>query len=562
MGNAFIKESTLTAIANAIRAKTGGTATMLPSEMAGEITNMKVGGGSGSYVWTKQGMADTATEDTTGGTYTLTTPNTTRPSTEIEYSTTAPTYDSSKRQWIFANSTKVTLVNSDATLPSISGNVYVRVTSEPNVWYLVSAFSKGSSSPYLKNMTYSKKYTAAVDWAKKYLTDIDGDKYPNEAWLDGYYYKRTVADPIVSGGGTTWTQSNITRGRFNSVYYANGLWVASSTGLYYSTDGKTWTQSNITSGVFELVYYANGIWVASSNGNGLYYSTDGKTWSQSNITSDSFYAIYYANGLWVTGCIGYGLYYSTDGKTWSQSNITSDSFSLFYYANGLWIASNNNLHFSTSNTGLYYSTDGKNWTQSNVTSGEIYTIYYTNGLWVASCNTGLYYSTNGKNWSQSNVTSGYFYSVYYTNGLWIAGCNTGLYYSTDGKNWTQSNVTSDFINLVVYEEFKNLFIAFGDADIYYSTDGKNWVGSGNAILFNIGNIFFKSNGSCMVVSSKNNGLYYSTDGKNWSQSNVTSGAFSSVYYANGIWVASTNGTLTSDGNGLYYSETLSVEVDF
>ena len=33
-----------------------------------------------------------------------------------------------------------------------------------------------------------------------------------------------------------------------------------------------WTQSNITSGDFECVYYANGIWVAGSNSKGLYYS--------------------------------------------------------------------------------------------------------------------------------------------------------------------------------------------------------------------------------------------------------------------------------------------------
>ena len=72
-----------------------------------------------------------------------------------------------------------------------------------------------------------------------------------------------------------WTQSNITIGNFNCVYYANGIWVAgggSGKGLYYSTDGKTWTQSNITSGNFNCVYYANGIWVAGGGDKGLYYS--------------------------------------------------------------------------------------------------------------------------------------------------------------------------------------------------------------------------------------------------------------------------------------------------
>ena len=75
--------------------------------------------------------------------------------------------------------------------------------------------------------------------------------------------------------GTKWTQSNITSGNFYSIFNANGIWVAGSKGLYYSTNGMTWTQSNITSENFYSVYNANGIWVAGGYGNGLYYSV---TW--------------------------------------------------------------------------------------------------------------------------------------------------------------------------------------------------------------------------------------------------------------------------------------------
>ena len=53
MGNAFIKESTLTDIANAIRAKTGGTDLLLPSQMADEINNIETGKSSGLYAWRK-----------------------------------------------------------------------------------------------------------------------------------------------------------------------------------------------------------------------------------------------------------------------------------------------------------------------------------------------------------------------------------------------------------------------------------------------------------------------------------------------------------------------------
>ena len=437
MAKCFIEDATLTAIGNAIRAKTGGTDLMIPSAMPAAIEGIIAGGGSGSYVWTKQGMSETVTEDTTGGTYTLTTSNDSRPSSEIEYTYTEPTYDSSKRQWVFADSTVVTVVNSDDILPSISGNIYCRVTSEPNVWYLVTSFNKGSSSPYPKNMAYSKKFTADVDGAKKYLTDINEDKYPVDGWsLDGYYYKRVISDPNRTGGGDVWNNSNISTYDFYSIHYANGIWVAgagyySKRGLYYSTDGKTWTQSNVTSTTIYTVYYDNGIWVAGGSGNGLYYSTDGMTWDDNPIKSDSaFNSVYYANGIWVAGNSSRGLYYSTDGMIWDQSNIISSTFQSVYYANGIWVAG--------STKGLYYSTDGMTWTQSNVTSTTIYTVYYANGIWVAGCyfyndpnNCGLYYSTDGKTWAQSNIIDDNIKYIYYANDIWVAGSDNykGLVYS-------------------------------------------------------------------------------------------------------------------------------------
>ena len=432
MAKCFIEDATLTAIGNAIRAKTGGTDLMIPSAMPAAIEGIIAGGGSGSYVWTKQGMSETVTEDTTGGTYTLTTSNDSRPSSEIEYTYTEPTYDSSKRQWVFADSTVVTVVNSDDILPSISGNIYCRVTSEPNVWYLVTSFNKGSSSPYMKNMAYNKKFTADVDWAKKYLTDTNEDKYPVDGWsLDGYYYKRVISDPNRIGGGDVWTQSNVTSTTIYTVYYANGIWVAGgyyptdphNCGLYYSTDGKTWAQSNIIDDSINSVHYGNGIWVACST-KGLYYSTDGMTWTQSNVTSRPFLSAYYGNGIWVA-CNNIDLYYSTDGMTWTRSNVTSATMYTAYYANGIWVAG--------STKGLYYSTDGMTWTQSNVTSTTIYTVYYANGIWVAGSDTykGLYYSTDGMTWTQSNIIDDSISSVHYGNGIWVAGSDTykGLYYS-------------------------------------------------------------------------------------------------------------------------------------
>ena len=57
---------------------------------------------------------------------------------------------------------------------------------------------------------------------------------------------------------------------------------------------------------------------------------------------------------------------------------------------------------------------------------------------------------------------------------------------------------------------------------------------------------YYANGTWVAGSDGGKGLYYSTNGKTWTQSNVKSDSFNSVYYANGIWVA-------GSGSALYYS---------
>ena len=128
---------------------------------------------------------------------------------------------------------------------------------------LIESIEAGGGAPSLqsKSVTYTSNGTATIT--------------PDEGY-DGLSSVDVTVD--VSGGfpnGTEWTKSNITSGIFNSVYNANGIWVAagnSSCGIYYSTDGKTWTQSNITGKGFHSVYNANGIWVAGGYRDGLYYS--------------------------------------------------------------------------------------------------------------------------------------------------------------------------------------------------------------------------------------------------------------------------------------------------
>ena len=131
--------------------------------------------------------------------------------------------------------------------------------------------------------------------------------------------------------GRTWAQGtgDNTTFAFNTVYYANGIWVAGCHhhGLWWSTDGKAWTQGTGTKPdtIINSVYYANGIWVAGSTGKGLWWSTDGKAWTQvtGNIKNCPFNTVYYANGIWVAGSNSKGLWYS-DYDLLVEENVIKD----------------------------------------------------------------------------------------------------------------------------------------------------------------------------------------------------------------------------------------------
>ena len=69
-------------------------------------------------------------------------------------------------------------------------------------------------------------------------------------------------------------------------------------------------------------------------------------------------------------------------------------------------------------------------------------------------------------------------------------------------------------------------------------NGKIWkqsnITSGNFIRV------YYANGIWVAGSYSGNGLCYSTDGKTWTQSNIINGNFYDIYNANGIWVAGSN----------------------
>ena len=247
---------------------------------------------------------------------------------------------------------------------------------------------------------------------------------------------------------------------FNTIYYANGLWVAgsSSHGLWWSEDKETWTQvtGDTSAYTFNTIYYANSLWVAGSNVYGCWWSEYGKTWTRGDTGGQNITVtdVCYANGLWVAGSkllapANYKtVWYSVDGKSWTQCSTDVPSMGDVYaihYAEGIWIGACSN--------NILKSEDGMSW--SSAYSSNSYSIYYANGIWVAVGNNGVFWSDDTDTWNNVASTVGYsFATVYYANGLWLAGSNqNGLWYSLDGKNWAQiSGTTSTYtFNAILYK---------------------------------------------------------------------------------------------------------------
>ena len=346
MSEYLIQDSTLTDIADAIRAKDGTTASMTASEMASKIGAIKGGFPNGTE-WTQSDLTTVACSGVHygNGIWVAGTDN------GLYYSTTG-------KSWTQSNVT--------------SGTCY-GICYANGLWV-------ASNNTVSNKVCYS---TDGITWTG--ISDYNHANMTGILYVDGLWVSYSTNNgAYYSTTGKSWSTSLSIATRY--IYYGNGIWVAGTyNGLYYSTTGKSWTQSNVTSGDFNKVYYANGMWLAACS-SGIYYSTTGKSWAQSNIdTNSSSCFIGYGNGLWVVANGYMFCYYSTDGKTWSDASGDTGGFTCGFYASGIWV-------IGSATKGMFYSTTGKSWTQSNTSNIYCRSFCNGNGIWVAATDNGMYYS--------------------------------------------------------------------------------------------------------------------------------------------------------------------------
>ena len=188
-----------------------------------------------------------------------------------------------------------------------------------------------------------------INWEQGKNSEVSYITYEPESDLivvgfyDGYIYTHQYDPDGNLMYNWSWDDiGQISSSRIDSIHYANGMWVAStSDGIYYSTDMNYWSQSNITYTRFDIIDNIDGLWIAYSqyDSNGIYYSTDGMYWQSSYISYGSFSKVIKDSGIWIAASVSNnGIYYSSDGIDWKRTNITSGSYYDILHNNGIWTA--------------------------------------------------------------------------------------------------------------------------------------------------------------------------------------------------------------------------------
>lgn len=289
-----------------------------------------------------------------------------------------------------------------------ANNIWVAVTFGKGIYYSEDGLktwtkSNVTSSDHISNYYHVVYYAdgiwvATTDMKVYYSTDgkewsigITADaNFVSIFNLNGIWIANKDRNRFYySTDGITWTQGDQNLS-FSEICYKNNLYVALSSdlnsGIYYSTDGKTWTVCS-SSHMYKICN-EDGIWVACGDDK-TGYSIDGKTWTINRNVTGYFNSIYFANGTYVIGNYNkqnneQSLYYSTDGKNWiaASGNNINYSVTSIRNANGIWLASTNNP-----NSFYCYSIDGKNWVLAEdygTYGSRSDFIYYANGIWVSS----------------------------------------------------------------------------------------------------------------------------------------------------------------------------------
>ena len=454
---------------------------------------------------------------------------------------------------------------------------------------------------YILTSTDGAAWTERSGGAKQY--GLNAVAYGDNVWCAVGDNDTGDAYIVTSDStGVTWTEraaGTIATLILKTVYFNGGVWsaggyeAATSKGYFLkSTNGTTWADGDsFAACTIRSIAFGNGKYVAvgfdsSVGGTVVFNSTDAITWVKQTYTSTNYiYSITCSHNVWVG--VGSGLllrsaiFYSLDGSTWYEAPIVDHTASrtliCMAYYQGCFVAVGEHDCIRTS---LRFPVMQPNWvTLTSIEPAIGGSITYGNGVWVqAGYNDGVdplvLYSYDGLAWNQAtrpakvcNLTS-----VAFGNGHFVAVGQVDtiiskplIYTSTDGITWAQSSagVPADWSELygVGYGLVSGTTPTFVAVGKKYAAPNKTYIitSTDNGVTWTVRvspNVdkFFWSVGFGpigFVVSGETSGgspyMWYSPTGVTWTQiTDVPVGAngVSKVRYANGVWVACGDSSVT------------------
>ncbi|HET6256646.1 MAG TPA: hypothetical protein VFE32_21405 [Puia sp.] len=315
-------------------------------------------------------------------------------------------------------------------------------------------------------------------------------------------------------------------GTVNAFAYGNGVYLATTSRTYRSTDAKTWTQLSDTVPTFAFLAFGNGIFVGIQVTGGLYSyvysSTDGIHWTQRtsmggsanelNFMGGAFWAVsnwYPASGPSTTIT-------SSDGINWNGLDMGAINWGSEYpqQFNTYSVAYNGSTYVMTIATmasrgapggeaDLLISPTGAPGTWSSIGSFAppgLYNIAWERYAFYIVTGGGIITSTDGSNWGPFTgtlngvtgaMTTGSFFtegdSVYWVNGSILA-------VSTDGTNFTRLSGPNRIVSDASASNGLTLIGALGG--LTRATGSVNFTLSASALFTALG-----SNGSAFVAAS-------------------------------------------------------------
>lgn len=210
-----------------------------------------------------------------------------------------------------------------------------------------------------------------------------------------------------------------------------------------------------------------------------------------------------------------------------------------------------NLKTPTARFPLNITYPGKNDAASGGTQLPFYAVASNGSIAVTVGDNAIRVTTDGINWNPvaNGKQSTVFYGVYFVNGIFIAVADQGfLHTSTNGIDWIVRSIGIGIqLGSVAFGAGVYVTTAFiggnsGNTGLFYSSDLNNWTMAANGLTGPTVAGSFSSliyaNG-LFVATSVFNGIYTSVDGINWTQRATTTNT-RDLIYANGLFVALAN----------------------